>query len=50
MPTMAAGVLGLKGDNSTIIYTFLKEDMVKIEGMAKTGEVERRGENLQVST
>ena len=46
---MAAGVPGLSGDNSTTIYTFLKEDMGKIEEMAKTGEVERNGEKLQVS-
>ena len=49
MQTMAVDVPGLSGDNSTIIYTFLKEDMGKIEGMAKIGEVARIEEKLQVS-
>jgi hypothetical protein len=30
----------LSGGNSTIVYTFLREDVVRIEGMAKTGEME----------
>ena len=46
---MAAGVPGLSEDNSTTIFTFLKEDMDKIEEMAKTAEVERREEKLQIS-
>jgi hypothetical protein len=49
LATTAAGVPGLSGDNSTTIYTFLKEDMGKIEGGAKTGEMERSGGKLQVS-
>ena len=37
---MEADVQELSRDNFTIVYTFLREDVVKIEGAAKTGEVE----------
>jgi hypothetical protein len=46
---MAAGAQELSGDNSAIVYTFLREDVVKIEGVVKTGEVAGIGEKLRVS-
>jgi hypothetical protein len=46
---MAADAQELSGDNSAIVHTFLREDVVKIEGVAKTGELARIGEKLQVS-
>lgn len=46
---MEAGAQQLSGDDSNIVYTFLREDVVKIAGVAKTEEMARIGEKLEVS-
>ena len=48
-PTMAADAQESSGDNSAIVYTFLRGDLLKIEGVVKTGEVAGIGEKIRVS-
>jgi hypothetical protein len=46
---MAADAQELSGDNSAIVYTFLRGDSLKIGGVVKTGEVAGIGEKIRVS-
>lgn len=46
---MAAGAQELSGDNSAIVRTFLRGDVVKSEGVVKTGEIAGTEEKIKVS-